>query len=270
MKYDRLVAEIKRKRSFLCAGLDPDLQKMPRQFSNERNARFKFCKAIIDSTRDLCVAYKLNSAFFEAGGTEGWSDLTETIAHIGNSHLVILDAKRGDIGNTAKMYAEAAFTQLNADALTLSPYMGTDTLEAYADYKDKWLIVLALTSNPGSAHFEELYLQNNKQLFEEVIARSAQEFSKEQLMFVVGATKASVFQQIRQAAPDHFLLVPGVGSQGGSLKDVATGLMNKDCGILVNASRSIIYASTDENFSESARAAAAKMQTEMAELLAIL
>ena len=267
MTFDQLVGQIKEKRSFLCVGLDPDIRKLPAHLKKSPNPILEFNKSIISATSQYCVSYKLNTAFYEAYGAEGWTALKETIKLIPPGQLIIADAKRGDIGNTAAMYAKAIFEGLQADAVTLSPYMGTDTLEPYAKYLDKWLIVLALTSNPGSTDFEEQPLENGELLFESVMKQCAMKHSKQQLMFVVGATKDAALNRIRKNAPEHFLLVPGIGSQGGNLDLVANQLMTSECGILVNASRSIIYAGHNEYFAEAAGKAAKNMQQQMDKLL---
>ncbi len=264
-----LIEQIEAKKSFLCVGLDTDLKKIPPHLLSDPNPVLAFNKAIIDATRDLCVAYKINTAFYEANGAAGWQTMEETFAYIGEGHLKIADAKRGDIGNTSNQYARAFFEQVKADAITVAPYMGEDSIRPFLEYTDKWTIVLGLTSNPGSNDFERLKLdaeqfdtrfvpnivQGNRSelLYEKVLKTISLWGSPENLMFVIGATHAQELEHIRSIIPDHFMLVPGVGAQGGSLEEVATYGMNKETGLLVNASRAIIYASIAEDFAEKAR-----------------
>lgn len=266
MKRDQLIREIFRKRSYLCIGLDTDLEKIPEHLRDMEDPMFEFNKQIIDATRDLCVAYKPNTAFYEAMGAAGWETLRKTADYIGSSHLRIADAKRGDIGNTSERYAHAFFRMMDFDAITVAPYMGEDSVKPFLIREGKWIILLAHTSNPGSADFQ--LFGNERKLFQEVIMKSQQWAGNDQLMFVVGATRADRIKEIRQLAPDHFFLVPGVGAQGGSLADVSKEGMNRECGLLVNASRSIIYASSGKDFANAARAEAQKMQSEMAGYLA--
>ncbi len=254
------------KKSFLCVGLDTDLEKIPKHLLTESDPILTFNKAIIDATKASCVSYKINTAFYEALGQKGWDIMEKTLAHIPSTHFTIADAKRGDIGNTSQMYAKAFFETLPFDSITLAPYMGKDSIECFFRYPDKWGIVLALTSNPGSADYEQQLIGNEK-LYERVIKNTSSFATADNLMFVAGATKAEEFIHIRKLVPNHFLLVPGVGAQGGSLVDVAKYGMNKDCGILINASRSIIYASGDKNFEQAAANEALKMQIEMSVLL---
>jgi orotidine-5'-phosphate decarboxylase len=264
---DQLVAEIFKKKSFLCVGLDPDLQRIPASLGTGSKAIVAFHRAIIEATKDYCVAYKPNLAFFEALGAEGWHVFQETVALIPDTHFIIADAKRGDIGNTSRHYADAFFKQLNCDAVTVAPYMGKDSVSPFLEMEGHWTIVLALTSNPGAADFELQQLLNGKRVFEEVIDRAMEWGSPDQLMFVAGATRAEELAKIRNRAPDYFLLIPGVGAQGGDLESVARASFSSDVGILVNASRSILYASTDVDFADAARIEAQLMQQEMERLL---
>ncbi len=268
MNRSQLVQQIREKGSYLCVGLDPDPTKLPDHLKTDPNPVFRFCKEIIEHTAPFCVAFKPNLAFFEAMGPEGLHFFQQVVSAIPSTHLVIADAKRGDIGNTAEQYAKAFFEQYKVDAITLSPYMGLDSIKPFVQEPGKWAIVLALTSNPGSADFQKLELQNGKKLFEEVTSRLAAAFQDDQLMFVAGATHKDELKKLRAIAPSHFFLVPGVGAQGGSLEEVSHALMNKDVGILVNASRSIIYASSGLDFAEAAAKEAQKMQVEMRAMLA--
>lgn len=250
-------------------GLDPDMDKLPKHLNEENDPIYEFCKAIVDATADSCVAFKPNSAFFEAYGLSGLTSQERVMRYIRANypdHFVIADAKRGDIGNTSAMYARAFFKRLHADAITIAPYMGSDSVKPFLEFKDKWAIVLGLTSNEGSADFQQQKI-DGKDLYLRVIETCAKWGSPENMMFVVGATKAGLFEDIRRIVPDHFLLVPGVGAQGGDLKEVCKYGMNKDIGLLVNASRSIIYASAGEDFTEKAEAEAKKMAAEMAALM---
>lgn len=262
-----LVNQIKLKKNFLCVGLDTDIKKVPTHLLQEKNPVLAFNKAIIDATKDYCVSYKINTAFYEAEGVSGWQTMLDTLNYIPKNIFTIADAKRGDIGNTSDMYARAFFEHMSFDSVTLAPYMGQDSLSPFFKYENKWGIVLALTSNPGSADFEQQQIGENK-LYERVIKTFSSVATDEQLMFVVGATKPQELGEIRKQAPSYFFLVPGVGAQGGSLVDVAKHGMNKDCGLLVNASRSIIYASNGTDFAEKASAEAKLMADEMALLLA--
>ncbi len=261
-----LTEQIFSKKSFLCVGLDTDIEKIPKHLLSDSNPLLTFNKAIIDATKSYCVSYKINTAFYEAQGKKGWEIMEKTLAYIPSTHFTIADAKRGDIGNTSQMYAKAFFETLPFDSITLAPYMGKDSIDCFFSYPNKWGIVLALTSNPGSADYEQQLIGNEK-LYERVIKNTSTFGTPENLMFVVGATKAEEFIHIRKLIPEHFLLVPGVGAQGGSLVDVAKYGMNKDCGLLINASRSIIYASGDTNFEQAAANEAQKMQTQMKALL---
>jgi orotidine-5'-phosphate decarboxylase len=264
---NELVNQIKLKKSFLCVGLDTDIKKVPAHLLQENNPVLAFNKAIIDATKDYCVSYKINTAFYEAEGVSGWQTMFDTLNYIPKNIFTIADAKRGDIGNTSDMYARAFFEQMSFDSITLAPYMGQDSLSPFFKYQGKWGIVLALTSNPGSADFEQQQIGENK-LYEHVIKTFSSIATDEQLMFVVGATKPQALGEIRKQVPGYFFLVPGVGAQGGSLVDVAKYGLNKDCGLLINASRSIIYASNGPDFAEKAAAEAKLMSNEMAVLLA--
>lgn len=267
MNRKELVAEIYSKKSFLCVGLNTDLTKIPTFLLKEKDPIFEFNKRIIDATEKFAVAYKPNIAFYEAEGTKGWESLQKTVEYLPKNCFSIADAKRGDIGNTADMYAKAFFKTLNFDSITIAPYMGKDSVEPFLKYENKWGIVLALTSNPGSADFELQKLTKGDFLFEEVLKTVSTWGTPENLMYVVGATQADKLAEIRKICPDHFFLVPGVGAQGGSLADVAKYGMNKDCGLLVNSSRGIIYADNTENFALVAAKEAQKIQAEMASFL---
>jgi orotidine-5'-phosphate decarboxylase len=258
-----LVAQIFEKQSMLCVGLDPELTKIPPHLLEEKDPVFEFCKAIIDATNDLCVAYKPNLAFFEALGMSGWKSLQKIVDYIGDQHLVIADAKRGDIGNTSRMYAKAMFEKLGADAITVAPYMGRDSVEPFLGFADKWAVVLGLTSNMGSEDFQQQKLATGEYLYERVLKECATWGNPESLMFVIGATKGEKFAEIRKILPDHFLLVPGIGAQGGSLEAVCKYGINKEGGLLINSSRGIIYASQGEDYAEKARVAALELQQEM-------
>lgn len=264
-----LTAEIIRKKSFLCVGLDVDLAKVPSKFQNSPTALVDFSKAIIDATVPYAVAYKPNIAFFETYGVEGMVALKEVIDYLNTKHpevFTIADAKRGDIGNTSTRYAKAYFETLGFDSITVAPYMGKDSVEPFLAFKDKYTILLALTSNPGSTDFQRI-TANGTPLFEKVLATSKTWKGSENLMYVVGATQADALKKIRTIIPDAFLLVPGVGAQGGSLEEVANNGLNDEVGLLVNSSRGIIYASQGEDFAEAAAASAKRLQLEMAQLL---
>ncbi|RYE36324.1 MAG: orotidine-5'-phosphate decarboxylase [Sphingobacteriaceae bacterium] len=262
----QLIDQIRKKKSFLCIGLDTDPQKIPKFLNEFPNPILEFNRQIIDATHDLCIAYKPNTAFYECYGAKGWQNLIDTCNYIPQSIFKIADAKRGDLGNTAEMYAKAFFDKENSgmsfDAVTVAPYMGADSVMPFLSYQNKWAILLALTSNQSHADFQLSGNEQNK-LFEQVLQKSQQWGSNEQLMYVVGATRGEAFLEVRKLVPDHFLLVPGVGTQGGSLADVCRYGMNKDCGLIVNSSRSIIYASFGKDFAEAARAEALKIQQEM-------
>jgi len=283
MNRNELVAQIREKQTYLCVGLDTDITKIPKHLLCLANPVLAFNKAIIDATRDYCVSYKLNTAFYEAMGAKGWNTMAETFHYIGDDHLKIADAKRGDIGNTSHQYARAFFETLEADALTVAPYMGEDSIRPFLEYDGKWTIVLGLTSNPGSNDFERLGLDsaaNGSTLVPNIIKANRKELLYERilktvagwgntgnLMFVIGATQAQELGSVRQLIPEHFLLVPGVGAQGGSLADVSKYGMNADCGLLVNASRAVIYASRGEDYADAAANIAREYAAEMAEYL---
>jgi orotidine-5'-phosphate decarboxylase len=262
----QLVEQIKQKKSFLCVGLDTDIDKIPAFLKDYADPVLEFNKRVIDATQDLCVSYKPNAAFYEASGIKGLQSLIDTWQYLPKNCLNIIDAKRGDIGNTSDMYAKAFFNEeasgMSFDAITVSPYMGHDTVSSYLSYPGKWVILLALTSSTGSKDFQ--YLETGQgYLYETVIQKANTWAGPDRLMFVVGATKSTEFTNIRKYAPDNFLLVPGIGAQGGNLEEVCRYGMTKDCGLIVNASRSIIYASNGEDFAEAARAEALKMQQQM-------
>jgi orotidine-5'-phosphate decarboxylase len=264
----QLFDQISKKESYLCVGLDTDLQKIPKHLLKEKDPIFEFNKQIIDATHQLCVAYKPNIAFYEALGPSGWESLQKTIEYIPKDIFTIADAKRGDIGNTSKLYAKAFFETMNFDSITVAPYMGEDSVTPFLEFKDKWVILLAHTSNQGSQDFQLINDQNTgKNLYEIVIEKSQKWASPEQLMFVVGATQADRIGEIRKLAPDNFFLVPGVGAQGGDLKAVSKEGMNSTCGLLVNSSRGIIYASSENNFAEMAKKEAHALQQEMSTYL---
>lgn len=267
MERKQLIEQIFTKKSFLCVGLDTDLNKVPKFLLNEEDPIFSFNKAIIDATAPYSIAYKPNLAFYECYGLKGMEAFEKTITYLKKNypqHFIIADAKRGDIGNTSKMYAQTFFKEYNVDALTIAPYMGEDSVKPFLEYEGKWVILLALTSNKGSHDFQLFEDKEGVRLFERVLTKSQEWGTTENLMFVVGATQGSLFADIRKLAPNSFLLVPGVGAQGGSLQEVCKYGMNKDCGLLVNSSRGIIYASADENFAEIAGEKAKELQQEMA------
>jgi orotidine-5'-phosphate decarboxylase len=265
MNRQSLVNYIRQRESFLCVGLDTELSKIPAHLRERPNGLLEFNKAIIDATRDLCVAYKPNLAFYEAMGIQGWDILYQTVQYIGKEHLIIADAKRGDIGNTSRMYADAFFNKMGCDAVTVAPYMGEDSVKPFLGFDNCWVILLALTSNTGSADFQmtEQNDGNGLQLFEKVITKANTWGTPENMMYVVGATHPELFKRIRAIAPDHFLLVPGVGAQGGDLEAVCQNGLNSDYGLLINATRSIIYASSGLDFVEKAREEALLMQQTM-------
>lgn len=282
MTRHQFVEQIFRKRSYLCVGLDTDIAKIPKYLLSGADPIFEFNKQIIDATKDLCVSYKINTAFYEAMGVKGWESLERTVNYIPQEHFKIADAKRGDIGNTSSQYARAFFETLNFDAVTVAPYMGEDSVRPFLEYDGKWAIVLGLTSNTGAKDFElqrfdtktdlldegiHIEKHGTKFLYEMVLEKASKWGNTNNLMFVIGATRADEFINIRRLTPEHFYLVPGVGAQGGSLEEISAKAMTKDCGILVNASRAIIYASGKENFAEEARAIAKLYQLEMASYL---
>lgn len=266
MDRKELVNQIKLKKSFLCIGLDTDINKIPKHLLELNDPVFEFNKQIIDATKEFCVSYKINTAFYESRGIKGWQSLVKTWQYLPKDCFSIADAKRGDIGNTSEMYASAFFdessSEMSFDSITVAPYMGADSVKPFLKFKDKWVILLALTSNEGSKDFQNLSV-GSEMLFERVVQKAGEWANDEQIMFVVGATRGEAFLNIRKYAPSHFLLVPGVGAQGGSLEEVCKYGMNKDCGLLVNSSRAIIYASTDEDFAEVAGKEAQKVQLAM-------
>ncbi|MCB0515761.1 MAG: orotidine-5'-phosphate decarboxylase [Chitinophagales bacterium] len=266
MTRQQLVQQIKNKQSFLCVGLDSDIHKIPPHLLTYSNPIQVFNEEIIRATQDYCVAYKPNFAFYEALGAQGWQTLAQTTANIPQTHLSIADAKRGDIGNTAKQYAVSVFEQLQFDAVTLAPYMGADSILPFLQYSDKWAIILALTSNASAGEIQHFF-NGNEKLYAHVLHLAKSWGTDEQLMFVVGATKAEALQEIRCIVPQHFLLVPGVGTQGGNLEDVVKYGINKEVGLLVNVSRDIIYASSGKDFAAKAAEKAAFYQSEMQRLL---
>jgi orotidine-5'-phosphate decarboxylase len=262
-----LVDQIKAKQSYLCVGLDTDIEKLPAGLPKNKAGVIAFNKAIIDATAAHCIGYKINTAFYESQGIAGWEAMEETLAHIPSTHFTIADAKRGDIGNTSAQYAKTFFETLPFDAITVAPYMGKDSIDPFLAYQNKWTIVLGLTSNPGSQNFEQQQLANGQFLYESVLEQVASWGSPEQLMFVVGATKAKELETIRKIIPAHFILVPGVGAQGGSLSEVTAYGKNNEVGLLINASRAIIFASSGANFAEDAAIAAKGYAAEMKALL---
>lgn len=267
MNRQQLINEIFTKKTFLCVGLDTDINKIPAHLKNEDDPIFAFNKTIIDATAPYCVAYKPNLAFYECYGLKGMLAFEKTIQYIKENHpnhFIIADAKRGDIGNTSKMYAQTFFEEYNLDSVTVAPYMGEDSVKPFLEYDGKWVILLALTSNKGSHDFQLTEDKQGEHLFEKVLKKSQEWGTTENLMYVVGATQGKMFEDIRRMAPEHFLLVPGVGAQGGSLQEVCKYGMTKDCGLLVNSSRGIIYASTDTDFAEIAAVNAKELQEEMA------
>ena len=269
MTTQQLVAQIKKKKSFLCIGLDVDLEKIPSHLLNNEDPIFAFNKAIIDATHHFCVAYKPNTAFYEAYGLKGWKSLEKTINYLNETYpeiFTIADAKRGDIGNTSAMYAKAFFEDLAFDSVTVAPYMGKDSIEPFLTFKDKHTIMLALTSNEGAFDFQTKKI-NEKEVYKHVLETSKNWKNSENLMYVVGATKAEYFKEIRKIVPNSFLLVPGVGAQGGSLQDVCTYGLSENIGLLVNSSRGIIYASKDLNFAKNAALKAEELQQQMATIL---
>ncbi len=257
---------INQKKSYLCIGLDTDLEKIPAHLHSYNDPIFEFNKQIIDATRDYCIAYKPNIAFYEAYGSKGWESLEKTVAYIGDTHFKIADAKRGDIGNTSSRYAEAFFKSMNFDAITVAPYMGEDSVAPFLKFENKWVILLALTSNAGSKDFQFMEEAGEK-LYERVIKTASRWGNADNLMFVIGATHPEAFQQIRKLAPDNFFLVPGIGAQGGDLKAVSENGMNRNGGLIVNSTREIIYASNGEDFAERAKEKAIFVQKEMEAIL---
>jgi orotidine-5'-phosphate decarboxylase len=278
MNRQQLVEQIFSKKTYLCVGLDTDITKIPKHLLSSSDPIFEFNKQIIDATIDFCVSYKINTAFYEANGLKGWEAMEKTVNYIPSTHFKIADAKRGDIGNTSSQYAKAFFETLNFDAITVAPYMGEDSVKPFLEYKDKWTILLGLTSNSGSRDFElqtiikkiegldegmHTIRSEEKYLYETVLETASEWGNPENLMFVIGATQADEFVNIRKLTPNHFYLVPGVGAQGGSLKDISEKAMINDCGLLVNASRAVIYASGGEDFAETAAKVAKGYANEM-------
>lgn len=269
MNKQQIISQIQAKKSFLCVGLDTDIKKIPAHLLQEEDPVFAFNKAIIDATAQYAIAFKPNTAFYEVYGAKGWLSLEKSISYIKKNYpeiFVIADAKRGDIGNTSANYARAFFETLNADALTVAPYMGVDSVEPFLNFEDKWVILLALTSNKGSKDFQYLNI-NNSELYKNVLLKSTEWAGSDKMMYVVGATHPEELGEIRKMLPEHFFLVPGVGAQGGDLKAVAKYGLNKDCGLIVNSSRGIIYASNGTDFAEKAAEEARKLQNQMKELL---
>ena len=271
MTREQLFEQIIKKQSFLCVGLDTDIRKIPQHLLQEEDPIFSFNKAIIDATAAYCVAYKPNLAFYESIGVRGWISFEKTIQYLNENYpeqMIIADAKRGDIGNTSAMYARTFFEEINVDAVTVAPYMGEDSVTPFLGYEEKWVILLALTSNKGSHDFQLTEDANGEKLFEKVLHKSQEWADANQMMYVVGATQGKAFEDIRRIAPDHFLLVPGVGAQGGSLEEVCKYGMNKNCGLIVNSSRAIIYADSTEQYAEVAAQKAKEVQEQMAAELA--
>jgi orotidine-5'-phosphate decarboxylase len=267
MTRKELIEQIRIKQSFLCVGLDTDLSKIPPHLLETEDPIFEFNKAIIDATKDFAVAYKPNIAFYECYGPKGWESLKKTIDYIPKNIFTIADAKRGDIGNTSTYYAKTFFEYLNCDSVTVAPYMGEDSVTPFLEFDTKWVILLALTSNKGANDFQFTQDASGEELYKKVLRKSCEWGSDENLMFVVGATRAEGIGEVRKMVPNHFFLVPGVGAQGGSLEDVANYGWNKDCGLLVNSSRGIIYASSGHDFAEKAAIEAEKLQQEMAKII---
>lgn len=270
MNREDLFQKIKQKGSYLCVGLDPDIDLLPKSFSGNLAEILDFNRKIIDATQDLCIAYKPNTAFYEGYGEKGWELLLETLKLLPKDHFIIVDAKRGDIGNTSKKYADAFFNpyhDFRVDAITINPYMGMDSVQPFIQYEDKWGIVLALTSNSGSQNFQMKKLESGKFLYEEVLDRVKNWGNENNIMFVVGATQAESIQSIRKIVPDHFLLIPGIGAQGGDLEKISEFGLNSKGGLIVNASRSILYASSGNDFAEKARESAQEIQKNMEKLI---
>ena len=272
MTRDQLIDNIRRKQSFLCVGLDTDLRKLPQHLLSDEDPIFAFNRAIIDATAPYCIAYKPNLAFYECYGLKGWQAFEKTVRYIRQHYpdlFIIADAKRGDIGNTSAMYARSFFEELDIDAVTVAPYMGEDSVTPFLQYPGKWVILLALTSNKGSHDFQLTADDQGERLFEKVLRKSQEWGNADNMMYVVGATQGKMFEDVRKLAPHHFLLVPGVGAQGGSLEEVCRYGMTPDCGLIVNSSRGIIFADSTEQFAEAAAAKAHELQQQMASLLTL-
>ena len=268
MNRAELFEQIRKKKSYLCVGLDTDIEKIPRHLLSSSDPVFEFNRQIIDATHEFCVAYKPNIAFYEALGPKGWESLHKTLEYIPRDIFTIADAKRGDIGNTSSLYAKAFFSQMNFDSLTVAPYMGEDSVKPFLKFEGKWVILLADTANPGSSDFQLIESKvTGRKLYEEVLIKSQQWGTADQLMYVVGATQSEKIESIRALVPEHFFLVPGIGAQGGDLEMVSRYGMNKQCGLLVNSARSIIYASSEKDFAQSAGKEASKVQAEMSAML---
>ena len=270
MTRQELFENIRRKQSFLCVGLDTDVKKIPNHLLNDEDPVFSFNKAIIDATADYCIAYKPNLAFYESAGLQGWMALEKTVRYLKEKYhdqFIIADAKRGDIGNTSSMYARTFFEELDVDAVTVAPYMGEDSITPFLGYEGKWVILLALTSNKGSQDFQRLQTADGTPLYQHVLAKSQEWADDSQMMYVVGATQGRAFEDIRRIVPNHFLLVPGIGAQGGSLAEVCQYGMNGECGLIVNSSRAIIYANDTEDFAAVAALKASEVQQQMSEEL---
>ena len=267
MTRQELIMHIREKESFLCIGLDTYIEKIPKHLLENEDPVYEFNKQIIDATLDYCMAYKINTAFYESQGAKGWESMQKTLDYIPKECFTIADAKRGDIGNTSSLYARSFFEQMNFDSITTSPYMGKDSVLPFLEFNDKWVILLALTSNQGAFDFQLTKDENGIRLFEKVLHKSQTWGSKNNLMYVVGATRVEMFASIRKIVPNHFLLVPGLGKQGGNLKEIARYGLNKDIGLLVNSSRQIIYASQEENFAKVAGEISKDIQKEMADIL---
>ena len=263
MNKQELINQIKEKKSFLCIGLDTDSAKIPKHLLSFEDPVFEFNKRIIDETKDLCVAFKLNIAFYESQGINGWKSLMKTIDYIPKEIFTIADAKRGDIGNTSSMYAKTFFESMDFSSITVSPYMGSDSVEPFLKFKNKWVILLALTSNLGSQDFQKISDSNGINLYENVIRKSAKWAGDDRMMYVVGATQSKLIKEVRKIVPNHFLLVPGIGAQGGNLSEVIENGLNSDYGLLINSSRSIIYSDSSLDFASSARNAAMQIKLEM-------
>lgn len=267
MTRSELIQQIKLKKSFLCIGLDTDITKIPNHLLDFEDPIFEFNKAIIDATKDFCVAYKPNTAFYECHGVKGWNSLEKTLNYIPASIFTIADAKRGDIGNTSSYYAKTFFEYYNFDSVTIAPYMGEDSVKPFLEFKNKWAIILALTSNKGALDFQTIKDIDGVELYKSVLEKTSQWGTPENTMYVVGATRAEQIGDVRKLVPNNFFLVPGVGAQGGSLEDVANFGWNNDCGLLVNSSRAVIYASNKIDFAEKAREEAKKIQHQMARII---